>query len=185
MFQRYRPPRSRGPSRQTRWCRCKSSRIMGSWHHAVLEESVRPDAGATLGPAARRITITSWRCHTCWPLGRILPRRSQHPRRAGLPGRRGMGTRGDNPRICNTLITGDHVIATDACRAHLMGSRPASRLADGTLSSIAIANALLVCPHDACGWGRLTCDEIDFQSEAQAPLGVVLCQGHLTPRADG
>ena len=31
---------------------------------------------------------------------------------------------GDHPRICNTLIAGDQVIATDACAAYLMGHDP-------------------------------------------------------------
>ena len=48
----------------------------------------------------------------------------------GLVGQAGMEWgkgRGDGPgRICNTLIAGDHTIATDACAAHLMGHDPQS-----------------------------------------------------------
>jgi uncharacterized protein (DUF362 family) len=69
---------------------------------------------------------------------------------------------GSAPRITNTLIAGNHTIATDACAAHLMGdwlTPPFHR----------DRNPLLVAAE--AGFGTVNLDEIDFQSEVQAPLG--------------
>ena len=75
--------------------------------------------------------------------------------------------KGDEPRICNTLVAGDHVIATDAVGAHLMGHDPKSDW--GTEPFHRDRNALL-CAAEG-GFGTINLDEIDWQSEVQAPVG--------------
>jgi uncharacterized protein (DUF362 family) len=71
------------------------------------------------------------------------------------------------PRITNTLIAGDQVIATDACVTHLMGHDP--RVDWLTPPFHRDRNALLVAAEG--GFGSVDLDEIDFQSEVEAPLG--------------
>lgn len=75
--------------------------------------------------------------------------------------------RGDNPRICNTLIAGDQVIATDACGAFLMGHDPQSDWLTPPFHRD--RNALLVAAQS--GFGTVDLDQIDFHSEVQAPVG--------------
>jgi hypothetical protein len=75
--------------------------------------------------------------------------------------------KGDNPRICNTLIAGDQVIATDACGANLMGHDPKSDWLTPPFHRD--RNALLVAAQ--CGFGTVDLQEIDFQSEVTAPVG--------------
>jgi uncharacterized protein (DUF362 family) len=74
---------------------------------------------------------------------------------------------GDEPRICNTLVAGDHAIATDACAAHLMGHDPQSDWLTPPFHRD--RNALLVAAQG--GYGTVNLAEIDFQSEVQAPIG--------------
>jgi uncharacterized protein (DUF362 family) len=73
---------------------------------------------------------------------------------------------GDHPRIGNTLIAGDQVVATDACAAHLMGHDPAADWL--TPPYHRDRNALLVAAES--GFGSVNLDEIDFQSEVTAPI---------------
>ncbi len=75
--------------------------------------------------------------------------------------------RGDEPRICNTLVAGDHVIATDAVGAHLMGHDPQS---DWLTEPFHRDRNALLCAAEG-GFGTVNLDEIDWQSEAQAPVG--------------
>ncbi|HEY3341514.1 MAG TPA: DUF362 domain-containing protein, partial [Anaerolineae bacterium] len=74
--------------------------------------------------------------------------------------------KGDNPRICNTLIAGDQVIATDAVGAHLMGLDPAGDWLSGPYHRD--RNPLL-CAAES-GFGTVNLDEIDWQSEIQSPV---------------
>ena len=74
---------------------------------------------------------------------------------------------GDHPRICNALIAGDQVIATDACGAYLMGHDPQADWYTPPFHRD--RNALLIAAQN--GFGTVNLDEIDFQSEVQAPLG--------------
>ncbi|HRW06006.1 MAG TPA: DUF362 domain-containing protein [Caldilineaceae bacterium] len=89
----------------------------------------------------------------------------------GLIGQAGMEWgrgRGDGPgRICNTLIAGNHTIATDACAAYLMGHDPQSDWL--TQPFVRDRNSLLVAAEG--GFGTVNLDEIDFQSEVTAPVG--------------
>ena len=73
---------------------------------------------------------------------------------------------GGDGRICNTLIAGDHIVATDACGAWLMGYNPASDWP--TLPFKRDRNALLVAAEN--GFGTVNMDEIDFQTEVKPPL---------------
>jgi uncharacterized protein (DUF362 family) len=75
--------------------------------------------------------------------------------------------RGENPRICNTLIAGDQTITTDACGAHLMGHDPAADWL--TPPYHRDRNALLVAAQG--GFGTVDLKQIDFQSEMTAPVG--------------
>lgn len=71
------------------------------------------------------------------------------------------------PRITNTLIAGDHVIATDACGAHLMGHDPTADWLTPPFHRD--RNTLLVAAES--GFGTVKLEEIDFESEVEAPLG--------------
>lgn len=74
---------------------------------------------------------------------------------------------GGEPRITNALLAGDQVIATDACAAYLMGHDPRSDWLTPPFRRD--RNALLVAAE--AGFGTVDLDQIDFQSEVQAPLG--------------
>jgi hypothetical protein len=86
----------------------------------------------------------------------------------GLVGQAGQEWgRGEHPRICNTLVVGDQVVATDACGAHLMGHNPQSDWL--TPPFYRDRNALLVAAQN--GFGTVDLEAIDFQSEMQSPVG--------------
>ncbi|MEM7530572.1 MAG: DUF362 domain-containing protein [Chloroflexota bacterium] len=69
--------------------------------------------------------------------------------------------------VANTILAGDHTIATDACAAHLMGHDPQSDWLTPPFHRD--RNALLVAAEQ--GFGTVNLDEIDFESEMQAPVG--------------
>jgi uncharacterized protein (DUF362 family) len=69
-------------------------------------------------------------------------------------------------RVANTLVAGDHVIATDACGTHLMGHDPLGEWPNQPF--LREANALRIA-HES-GFGTADLDEIDFQSEVAAPV---------------
>ena len=74
---------------------------------------------------------------------------------------------GNNPRICNTLVAGDHVIATDACGVYLMGHDPRADWLTPPFHRD--RNALLIAAQN--GFGTVDLKEIDFESEVKAPVG--------------
>ena len=74
---------------------------------------------------------------------------------------------GDEPRICNTLIAGDQVIATDAVGAYLMGHDPQS---DWLTEPFHRDRNSLLCAAEG-GFGTVNLNEIDWQSEVKAPVG--------------
>jgi hypothetical protein len=74
---------------------------------------------------------------------------------------------GDNPRICNTLIAGDQVIATDAVGSTLMGHDPGADWL--TPPYHRDRNPLRVAAEG--GFGTVDLDQIDFASEVTAPVG--------------
>ncbi|MGB9595013.1 MAG: DUF362 domain-containing protein [Candidatus Poribacteria bacterium] len=73
---------------------------------------------------------------------------------------------GGDPRICNALIAGDHVIATDACGAWLMGYDPKADWS--TMPFRRDRNSLLIAEEN--GFGTVNLDKIDFQTEVERPL---------------
>ncbi len=75
--------------------------------------------------------------------------------------------KGEHPRICNTLVAGDQVVATDAVGAHLMGHDPKADWL--TPPYHRDRNALLVAAQS--GFGTVDLEQIDFESEVTAPVG--------------
>lgn len=74
---------------------------------------------------------------------------------------------GGEARVCNTLVAGDQVIATDAVGTYLMGHDP---LGDWpNMPYLRDRNPGLVA-HEA-GLGTANLSEIDWQSEVEAPIG--------------
>lgn len=73
---------------------------------------------------------------------------------------------GGQGRICNALIAGDQVTATDACGAHLMGHDPTSDWPTPPFRRD--RNHLLIAANR--GFGTVDLNEIDFESEVQGPL---------------
>ena len=89
----------------------------------------------------------------------------------GLIGQAGQewGSGGEEgpPVEANTLIAGDHTIATDACGAHLMGHDPTSDWLTPPFHRD--RNALRVAAE--AGFGTVDLDRIDFESEVEPPVG--------------
>ena len=74
---------------------------------------------------------------------------------------------GDGPaRIPNTLVAGDHTIATDACTTHLMGHDPQGDWRVPPFNRD--RNALKVAAEG--GFGTVDLSAIDFESEVAAPV---------------
>ena len=69
-------------------------------------------------------------------------------------------------RVANTLVAGNHTIATDACTAHLMGHDPQSDWLTPPFHRD--RNSLLVAAE--AGFGTVDLNEIDFESEVTGPL---------------
>ncbi|MCC6169204.1 MAG: DUF362 domain-containing protein [Caldilineaceae bacterium] len=86
----------------------------------------------------------------------------------GQAGREWGNGRDEGPtQIPNAILAGDHTIATDACGAYLMGHDPLSDWLTEPFHRD--RNSLLVAAEQ--GFGTVNLDEIDFQSEIQAPVG--------------
>ena len=79
----------------------------------------------------------------------------------------GDGKEGGPAVAANALIAGDHTIATDACAADLMGHDPQSDWLTPPFHRD--RNALKVAAQ--AGFGTVDLDQIDFESEVEAPLG--------------
>ncbi len=75
--------------------------------------------------------------------------------------------KGENPLVCNTLVAGDHVIATDAVGAHLMGHDPQS---DWLTEPFHRDRNALLCAAEG-GFGTVDLNRIDWSAEVQAPVG--------------
>jgi len=73
---------------------------------------------------------------------------------------------GGEGRICDALVAGDQVIATDVCGAHLMGHDPAADWPQPPF--LRERNALLIAAEH--GFGTVDLGEIDFESEVSGPL---------------
>ncbi len=83
----------------------------------------------------------------------------------GLVGQSGKEWGGE-PRVCNTLVAGDQVIATDACATHLMGQDPRGDWPHQPF--VRDRNSIRIA-HES-GFGTASLDEIDFQSEVDSPV---------------
>ena len=83
----------------------------------------------------------------------------------GLVGQSGREWGGQG-RICDTLVAGDHTIATDACAAYLMGFHP---LIDWPNQPFVRDRSSLRIAHD-CGFGTADLTKIDFETEVEAPV---------------
>jgi hypothetical protein len=83
----------------------------------------------------------------------------------GLTGQTGREWGGDG-RIADVLIAGDHVVATDACAAHLMGHDPGADWPTPPFRRD--RNHLLVAAQR--GFGTVDRERIDFASEVAAPV---------------
>jgi uncharacterized protein (DUF362 family) len=79
--------------------------------------------------------------------------------------------KGEHPRVCNTLIAGDHVVATDAVGVHLMGHDPS---ADWPVPPFHRDRNHLLAAAEG-GFGRVDLNQIDWQSEVTAPVGQFFC----------
>jgi uncharacterized protein (DUF362 family) len=114
-------------------------RVRSYFHHVIRLSYVLPDLGIITQPCLNIID--------------------------GLTGQSGREWGGEG-RICDTLMAGDHVIATDACGASLMGHDPALDWPTPPYrrdrSPIAVA-----AEH---GFGTVNLQEIDWQSEVTAPV---------------
>ncbi len=75
--------------------------------------------------------------------------------------------RGENPLVCNTLVAGDQVIATDAVGAYMMGHDPQS---DWLTEPFHRDRNALLCAAEG-GFGTVDLNSIDWQSEVPAPVG--------------
>ncbi|MEA3406737.1 MAG: DUF362 domain-containing protein [Chloroflexota bacterium] len=73
---------------------------------------------------------------------------------------------GGEGRVCDTLVAGDDVIATDACATHLMGHDP---LGDWPEQPFVRERNSLLIAHES-GFGTADLSEIDFKSEVDAPV---------------
>jgi len=73
---------------------------------------------------------------------------------------------GGKPRIGNCMVAGDHVIATDACTAYLMGHDPTTDWPNEPF--LRDRNSLLAAAEG--GFGTVNLSEIDFQSEVTSPV---------------
>jgi len=83
----------------------------------------------------------------------------------GLVGQTRREWNGDG-RVCNALIAGDNVVATDACGAWLMGHNPSADWPTAPFKRD--RNALLVAAES--GFGTVDLSEIDLQTDVQPPL---------------
>ena len=116
-----------------------SGRVRTYFHHAIRLSYVLPDLAMITNPCLNIID--------------------------GLTGQWGREWGGQG-RICDALMAGDQITATDACGAHLMGHDPASDWPTAPFRRE--RNHLLVAAQR--GFGTVDLEQIDFESEVTAPL---------------
>jgi uncharacterized protein (DUF362 family) len=124
-----------------------TGRPRGYYHHLVRMPYMLVDLGKIFNPALNIID--------------------------GLVGQAGQEWgKGEHPRVANTLVAGDHVIATDACGAALMNHDPLSDWLTPPFHRD--RNALLVA--EQAGFGTADLKKIDFQSEGPVPAAEYFTQ---------
>jgi len=109
------------------------------FHHLIRLSHVLPDLGLIVQPCLNIIDALTGQSRREW---------------------------GGEGRVCDALIAGDQVIATDACAAHLMGHDPAADWPTPPFKRD--RNALRVAAE--AGFGTVDVSEVDFQSEVAPPL---------------
>ncbi|MHB1296072.1 MAG: DUF362 domain-containing protein [Anaerolineae bacterium] len=109
------------------------------FHHLVRMPYVLADLGALIHPALNIVDALVGQAGAEW---------------------------GGEGRVCDALIAGDQVTATDACGAYLMGHDPAADWPEPPYGRD--SNALRVAA--TLGLGTVDPNEIDFASEVQRPL---------------
>ena len=114
-------------------------RVRSYYHHFIRLSYVLPDLGLITQPCLNIVDALTGQWGREW---------------------------GGQGRICNALLAGDHVTATDACGTHLMGHDPASDWPNPPFRRD--RNHLLIA--DRRGFGTVDLSEIDFESEVSAPL---------------
>lgn len=114
-------------------------RVRSYFHHAIRLSYVLPDLAMITNPCLNIIDA--------------------------LVGQKGREWGGEG-RICNALVAGDQITATDACGTYLMGHDPKSDWPTPPFRRD--RNHLLVAAQR--GFGTVDLDEIDFVSEVEPPL---------------
>lgn len=114
-------------------------RVRTYYHHVIRLSYVLPDLGRITNPCLNIIDA--------------------------LTGQSGCEWGGDG-RICDALIAGDHVIATDACGAYLMGHDPTL---DWPIPPYRRDRSPIKVAADH-GFGTANLDEIDFETDLTPPL---------------
>lgn len=114
-------------------------RVRTYFHHAIRLSYVLPDLGKITNPCLNIIDALTGQWGREW---------------------------GGQGRVCDALIAGDQITATDACAATLMGHDPASDWPTPPFRRD--RNHLLVAAQG--GFGTVDLNEIDFASEVKAPL---------------
>ena len=114
-------------------------RVRSYFHHAIRLSYVLPDLARITNPCLNIIDATTGQWGREWD---------------------GEG------RVCNALVAGDQIIATDAVGASLMGHDPTSDWPTPPFRRD--RNHLLVAAQR--GFGTVNLDEIDFESEVEGPL---------------
>lgn len=114
-------------------------RTRSYYHHIIRLSYVLPDLGLITRPCLNIIDALTGQARREW---------------------------GGEGRVCDALIAGDHIVATDACGAYLMGHDPAADWPTPPYKRD--RNPLLVAAEE--GFGTVDLEGIDFESEVEAPL---------------
>ena len=114
-------------------------RVRSYFHHAIRLSYVLPDLARITNPCLNIIDA--------------------------LTGQWGREWDGEG-RVCDALIAGDQIVATDAVGTHLMGPDPGSDWPTPPFRRD--RNHLLIAARS--GFGTVALDQIDFASEVEAPL---------------
>jgi hypothetical protein len=122
-----------------------AGRVRTYFHHVIRLPYVLADLGMILQPCLNIVDALTGQSGREWG-------------GEGLPGAEG--------RVCDALLAGDHVTATDACGARLMGHDPAADWPTPPFRRD--RNHLLVAARH--GFGTVAADEIDYESDLTAPL---------------
>jgi hypothetical protein len=122
-----------------------NGRVRTYFHHVIRLPYVLADLGMILQPCLNIVDALTGQSGREWG---------------------GEGLPGAEARICDALLAGDHVTATDACGTRLMGHDPASDWPAPPFRRD--SNHILIAAQR--GFGSIDPNEIDFQSDVAGPL---------------